>query len=191
MSRLLGVLKSRRKSTVASEHEVRSLSNDLSTNVEYVTQTLSDSADFIQRQLRIGKNAVPATLFYLTGLTNETTIQENIVRPLLRHSDGQVTVQILLETVVEAGNIRQTGCLDEAVDELLRGQAILLLDGSVQALIIGARKYPGRNIEEPAAEKTITGPRDGNVEDLEQNLALVRKRLPSANSSLVPSGWAQ
>ena len=59
----------------------------------------------------------------------------------------------------------------------LSGAIVILIDGEENALIIDARSYPVRSINEPDLEKVTRGPRDGFVETLIFNTALVRRRV--------------
>lgn len=181
LDRLLGALRVRRHSPERVHRQTLPISRRLSENLIYISRTLSDAPDLVQRKLQIGKNGTAAMLFYLTGLTNETTIQESVLRPLLHYTGHTVAPEAVQQEVLEAGRVRLLSDLNLTISELLRGQLVLLLDGSAQSIAIEARQYPGRAVTEPTAEKTITGPREGFVENIQQNTALVRRRLPSPN----------
>ncbi|WP_171016795.1 spore germination protein [Pseudalkalibacillus caeni] len=60
---------------------------------------------------------------------------------------------------------------------LLSGYTLLFAAGKIFA--VNVTKIPGRNPEESAIEPSIRGPRDGFVEDLNTNIALIRKRFKS------------
>lgn len=180
MARLLSSLRVQRQHPSCDGDKSRPISKQLAKNIQYVNETLSNSSDLIKRELKIGRSKAPLVLFYLKGLTNETTIQENIVRPLLRYDGTSLQADEIEQTVLEAGDVFLQNDLNKTISEVLRGQVAVLIEGSQHSIIVGARMYLGRDIEEPTAEKTITGPREGFVENMQQNMAMVRKRLPSA-----------
>lgn len=64
-----------------------------------------------------------------------------------------------------------------AVTQVLSGPAVLVIDGIDGALIIDTRTYPTRSIEEPQKDKSLRGSRDGFVETLIFNTAMVRRRI--------------
>ena len=68
---------------------------------------------------------------------------------------------------------------DDIILNLLSGPSILFFDGINKALIIDARTYPVRSIEEPDNEKASKGSRDGFVETLLSNANLIRRRIRS------------
>ena len=67
--------------------------------------------------------------------------------------------------------------LHAVVDAILPGSVALLVDGEETAIIIDARQYPARGPEEPDIERTTRGSRDGFVETIVFNTALIRRRV--------------
>lgn len=67
--------------------------------------------------------------------------------------------------------------VDKIVTQYLAGPAILMIDGFEDAIIIDARTYPARSTQEPEKEKVLRGSRDGFVETLVFNTALMRRRI--------------
>lgn len=177
--RLLSALAARRQAAGQNEKPPRPISRRLETNLRYLTEALADSHDFVLRELTIGKDKARVAVLFVKGLTNETTIQESVIRPLLGIKKVPMNIDMIARTVVEAGDVTLLRELEQALSAILRGRVALLLDGCTRALIIDARIYKGRNIEEPQAETTVTGPRDGFVENVTENMALLRKRLPT------------
>ena len=68
---------------------------------------------------------------------------------------------------------------DAVVQSLLSGMFVLLVDGYEKALLIDSRTYPSRGVEEPEKDKTLRGSKDGFVETLVSNTALIRRRIRS------------
>jgi stage V sporulation protein AF len=56
---------------------------------------------------------------------------------------------------------------------------ILLIDGYEKAILIDSRTYPARNVSEPEKDKALRGSRDGFVETVVFNTALIRRRIRS------------
>lgn len=67
------------------------------------------------------------------------------------------------------------------IQSLLSGMFILLIDGYTKALLIDSRTYPSRGVEEPEKDKTLRGSKDGFVETLVANTALIRRRIRSTD----------
>jgi len=80
--------------------------------------------------------------------------------------------------------------MDDVIDRVLKGAAALFIDGQAKAIIIDLRTYPARGIQEPDLERVMRGPRDGFVETIIFNTAMIRRRLrdPALRTQLVSVG---
>lgn len=67
--------------------------------------------------------------------------------------------------------------MDKVMQMYLSGATILIMDGFSEAIVIDARTYPARSTEEPEKEKVLRGSRDGFVETVVFNTALMRRRI--------------
>lgn len=114
------------------------------------------------------------------GLTNSKMIAENAVHPLLRY-DGKLpkkaTLQFICENLLFGTEQSTVSNLDEAVKELLRGVLLIFIDGETECILFGAQSIPERSISEPDTEVQEAGSREGFVENMKTNIALIRKRL--------------
>jgi len=63
----------------------------------------------------------------------------------------------------------------------LSGALLMFVDGEETAIIIDAREYPVRSIEEADTEKVTNGPKDGFVETIIFNTAMIRRRVRDRN----------
>lgn len=66
---------------------------------------------------------------------------------------------------------------DALITAVLSGQTVLLIDGFDRALALDIRTYPQRSTAEPEKDKTFRGSRDGFVETMVLNCALIRRRV--------------
>ena len=73
--------------------------------------------------------------------------------------------------------IETSNSLPYVIDEILSGQMAFLLDNEKEAILIDTRTYPVRSPEEPDTERITRGSRDGFVETMIFNIALVRRRI--------------
>lgn len=63
---------------------------------------------------------------------------------------------------------------------LLSGVSCLFVSGMPGCLAVDCRSYPARNVSEPQKDRTLRGSRDGFVETLVFNTALLRRRIRSS-----------
>jgi stage V sporulation protein AF len=66
---------------------------------------------------------------------------------------------------------------------ILSGVVCLIVEGFERAVLIDCRTYPARSVEEPQKYKVLRGSRDGFVETLVSNAALIRRRIRSTSLS--------
>lgn len=73
---------------------------------------------------------------------------------------------------------------------ILSGILVLVVDGFDKAISIDVRTYPQRDSSEPDRDKVIVGSRDGFVETLVANTALIRRRIrnPSLTMKILSVG---
>lgn len=67
--------------------------------------------------------------------------------------------------------------LDDLIQMVLSGLIGVVIDGESTAYIVDVRSYPGRMPQEPDTEKVVRGARDGFVENIIMNTALIRRRI--------------
>lgn len=152
----------------------RDLSGRPEDNVEYVSQALFHTEDFVHRPIE-GLSA-KASLVYLDSACDGDKIRERILKPLLRRG-GETDP----DRDLTAANLEKLDNLEYAVDLMLRGYAILFLADRRVCHAIQVAMVNNRNVEEPANEKTVQGSHDGFLESLHVNLQLVRKQIGSRN----------
>ncbi|MGG1660661.1 spore germination protein [Brevibacillus sp. NRS-1366] len=105
---------------------------------------------------------------YCEGLANIRQMHE-VVLPQLKHSLGKGDIRSLpLIPLIDDQ--------EYWVERLFAGDLLLFL-GDSPPFTWDISNRPQRNTEEANTEVSIKGPRDGFVEDLNANVALIRKRL--------------
>lgn len=73
---------------------------------------------------------------------------------------------------------------EEIVTAILSGIVCFFIDGYSKCFAIDCRTYPMRSVEEPDKDKVLRGPRDGFVETIVFNTALIRRRIRSPGLSM-------
>ena len=70
---------------------------------------------------------------------------------------------------------------DDIIYNILSGVFALFIDGYDRCILIDSRTYPARSVSEPDKDKTLRGSKDGFVETVVFNTALIRRRIRSTN----------
>ena len=113
--------------------------------------------------------------FFADALTDKDLLSQQVFAPL-QHTETAAEIRSVQEAV-RAPEVRTEHDLAKLADEVLAGNPVLLWEGAQEALILGTKKVPLRTIAEPPTDVAIKGPREGFIEDVKTNSALVRKRL--------------
>ncbi len=141
-----------------------------------------ENFDVIRKVLKIGQDEM--TLYYIDGFVNATPMQKLMMHFLSLDSmktppDGvKSAAERFVEYNVPHVESETTDDIDLMVQMVLSGASLIL--GSTfgpQAIIVDARTYPARSTEEPEGDRVMVGSRDGFVETLIFNTALLRRRV--------------
>lgn len=164
------------------------LSTRLESNLEMFRQVTGGSYDINIEQFLSGPEKVPAALLYVEGLVDASMLDE-LLRAVkidifltgledLQKKDILETTRQRLLNIIESQIAGDMAALYYGVS---KGRAALLFDGTAQALILETQGWKTRAITEPASEPAIRGIREGFVEDIRTNTALIRRRIRSPN----------
>lgn len=136
---------------------------------------VDESFDLIKKRLVIGDGE--ATFYYIDGFIKDTVMQKLMTHFLSLKKLPRSAMDFIDNSLpyVETTETRDAELL---VRSVLAGACVML--GSTfgeYAVIIDARTYPARETAEPEGDRVIHGARDGFVETLVFNTALIRRRI--------------
>lgn len=148
-------------------------------NVDFLKEHLGvgESFDLLVREFKAGGKDV--ALFFVDGFAKDDVLVW-IMQSLLRVEREQIAVRSyekLLKHFLPYIEVAVIQSLEEAMTKILSGALVLFIDGEKKAIEIDAREYPARSPEEPDVERVTRGSRDGFVETLIFNTALIRRRV--------------
>lgn len=123
---------------------------------------------------------VPCAVVYADGMVNKQLIGDLAARPLSRLSNAPLSLDEVEKSLLFP-ELKTADTPADAAREILDGNSLLLVQGISSGIIVGAKTVPQRAITEPQTSIAIKGPREGFIEDVKTNMALVRKRLKTGN----------
>lgn len=172
--------------------EVTRISRDLDENISMLEERMDikENFDVILREMTIGN--VRMALLFIDGLTNDQMITL-ILKELVDIKRGELALRAfekLVDRHLPYTEVEKVETLEDVIAKVLMGPQVLLIDGQDRAVVIDARTYPVRQPEEPDLEKVVRGSRDGFVETLVFNTALIRRRIrdPRLRMEVVQAG---
>ncbi len=163
------------------------LTGDYEADVRLLDETLriGKSFDVIGRNITIGGRR--ARLYGIDGF-----VKDDLMQRVMQFLMGVKPEELERLPSMEAFADRflpyvEVAVADEAQDvgvQVLSGTLALLAEGYAGALMVDARTYPARGVEEPDDDRVLRGAHDGFVETLVFNTALIRRRLRDARLTM-------
>ena len=126
-----------------------------------------------------------ATLVFIDDLCNGTWLMEYTILPLRgfgKLKDSNITTpQDLLDKVLDMNMTGIAKDVDDAINHVLQGDAILVYDKFEEIIYCEAKNFPRRGISIPETEAVLKGPKEGFNELIVDNVALIRRKLKNPN----------
>ncbi|MGM0834828.1 MAG: spore germination protein [Bacillota bacterium] len=149
------------------------LSCHLQENISNVKNAFGKSSDL---NLRTVNGTKKAAIFFISGITNTDLINEHIIE---RINESSLLDIEELKNIISVNNISESGNQSEIVNELVKGNTVILLDGFPTAIVADTKQIETRSIEESSTQAVIRGPKESFSESYEKNTALLRGRIQS------------
>lgn len=156
----------------------KQVSSSLRENVGYLNSILpvAESFDLIQRDILIGGKQ--STFYFVDGFTKDDTMMKIMDSFFaLKKEDMPDSATGISQMVVPYVEVDVLGDFDTIIRNILSGVTCLFIDGYEVCIAIDCRTYPARGVEEPDKDKSLRGSRDGFVETIVFNTALMRRRI--------------
>lgn len=164
------------------EKDTKKVGRSFQENIAYLEQILpvKESFDIVRRDMEIGERT--ATFYFIDGFTKDES--------MLKIMDSLFSVKA--EDMPEDGTtfarrhipyveVDLVQSFDEVFRNLLSGTTCLFIEGYEVCFVIDCRTYPARSVDEPDKDKSLRGSRDGFVETIVFNTALLRRRIRDAH----------
>ena len=154
------------------------ISKMIQENISYINEILpvKESFDIIERDMIIGGRE--SCFFFIDGFMKDE-VMSKVMDTLFKLTPEEMpkTATELSRTMISYVEIDTFSEYDEIIKNILSGVSCLFVDGFESCIAIDCRTYPSRSVDEPAQDKSLRGSRDGFVETIVFNTALMRRRI--------------
>lgn len=148
-------------------------SYDINTRVLRDRLRVKENFDVIERHLEVG--GCDVCFFYIDGFVKDGEMLR-IMQFLL--SEKRIGTAEELERRIPYVEVELCRRTDKIIRAVLSGQSAMLSESfGGEAMLLDLRTYPARDTAEPEGDRVMQGPRDGFVETLVMNTALIRRRI--------------
>ncbi len=136
-------------------HSEAQLSPNIGSNLQRIRQALGNSTDIIIREVRIGKDGEQIiAILYTDGLADKNIVSDFIMESMMLDSSlssdversiqtSSHVLQILKDYALTIGDIRDVTDFETLYNALLSGDAIILVDGETQGIVVQRTRMEG------------------------------------------------
>ncbi|MBQ7781803.1 MAG: spore germination protein [Lachnospiraceae bacterium] len=141
---------------------------------------LGVSFDLVYRVIHIGGRE--ACIYFIDGFCKDELMQK-ILQALMAitKEDMPADAHEMSKRSMPYVEVDLKSDWEDIINFLLSGVFVILIDGYTQAILIDSRTYPARSVTEPDKDKVLRGSKDGFVETIVFNTALIRRRIRSTD----------
>ena len=160
------------------EKNRKKLSASFEENIRYMNEILpvKESFDIIRRDIVIGGKA--SVFYYIDGFIKDEVMLKIMDSFLsVPEEDMPEDAETFIQKQVPYVEVDIAEDFDDVIRNVLSGPACLFIDGYKECILLDCRTYPARSVDEPDKDKSLRGSRDGFVETIVFNTALMRRRI--------------
>lgn len=158
--------------------DIKKVTASREANADYLNQVLpiKESFDLIQRDMLIGGRM--ASFYFIDGFTKDEVMLK-IMDSFFKVKEEEMPPDAtqFSRMFVPYVEVDILGDFDQVLKNILSGVTCLFIDGYEACIAIDCRTYPMRSVEEPDKDKSLRGSRDGFVETVVFNTAMLRRRI--------------
>ena len=143
---------------------------------------IEDSFDLIRRRFMIGGKQAA---FYTVDGFLKGEVSEKVMEFFYKITEEQMPEDFagFLQQQIPYLDLMKVADQEMFVKLVLSGMSCLMVEGYDIILALDFREYPSRSVDEPDKDKVLRGSRDGFIESLIPNMALIRRRIRDTDLS--------
>lgn len=154
------------------------------TLIEKIKTDFHDSGDLLVR--KITRNGSTCCFCYVDGLSDKMLLEQDVIAPVSEcdavfGKKGLSAEELRIELLAAVSFCQDVVPLsyDEGVSKIAEGDVGFFADGQDGFLMFSLRKFDKRSVAEPPTSTVLKGPREGFIEEIKTNTALIRRRIKS------------
>ncbi|MFI3231186.1 MAG: spore germination protein [bacterium] len=181
----------------------KNISSNLDDNITLLEDTFKDFGDLVKRKFFIGENLEYSLyIIYIDVMTDKNFIDELFdilmidirqVKPDFKQIQEAIKnnstknkndFDAIKNGGIATADFSETSDINFAIDEILAGNTLLLIDGFDTGLILSTKGFPRRSVSTADTEVVVQGSKEAFTETFRVNTVLIRRRIRDANLKL-------
>ncbi|MCL2752517.1 MAG: spore germination protein [Defluviitaleaceae bacterium] len=165
--------------------------------IAYFDNAFKNSGDIVSRKFHIGSSLSRfGFIIYIDGMIDRQVVEDRVLTQMLasaqRLPEHFFNEPIsLFDTLKEGGmttaDLKEEEDLEKALNAILTGDAAIFVDGACKAIIVSAKGFPNRGVNEASIEVVVQGSNEAFSDVMRINTALLRKRVRDVNLKIEQS----
>ncbi len=150
-------------------------------NKNYLSEKLhaGESFDIVNRDITVGGRN--AEFYFVDGFCKDELMQK-LLQYLMDLPESDMPQDAgEMSRLMPHVEVELSRDFDEIAKNVLCGVTAVLVEGYDDCILIDSRTYPARGVSEPEKDKVLRGSKDGFVETVVFNTALIRRRIRSTD----------
>jgi len=175
------------------EYNTMFVSKKIGKNIQVFQDLMGSNIDLTIRRFKLACQDVDAAIVFIDSITGNDIINTHIIKPLtFEFADLDVnaskrsTFDYVKDCLIRTIKVEEAETFDKIILDVLSGSVFLTIEGFDRGILADAKEFSGRSITEPTMEPSVKGPKEALVENLKDNLSLLRKRLKDPNLTIEP-----
>ncbi|MBR2433574.1 MAG: spore germination protein [Clostridia bacterium] len=148
-------------------------------NIEFLKQKLHNNFDVVDKSFTAAGQKF--AILYIKSLVDSKLLTDGILSPIQSITTPVKNLADVQNNVVRLGDMTIEKNFEKILNGILNGRVALFLEDEAAGLLIDIQTVKARSPAEPPTSAVIYGPRMGFTESIEDNISMLRKRLPTPN----------
>lgn len=164
------------------EGSTEKMSSSLPETMQYLNNRLDvdKNFDLVYRVIKIGGR--DACIYFIDGFCKDELMQKMLQYFMdLKEDEMPSDAHEMSKKCIPYVEVDLQDNWEQIIYFIMSGVFALFIDGFDKCLLIDSRTYPARGVSEPEKDKALRGSKDGFVETIVFNTALIRRRIRSTN----------
>ncbi|MBU5485308.1 spore germination protein [Clostridium sp. MSJ-11] len=167
-----------------SNYSCESIPKSIAEVKKKLVEDFKNCSDVIYKEVILGSEKRRGLVCYIALLADRKVIDNELVNSIMSNEiilPNKRAIEYVMNSIITECEVEKLSSYEDAIEKILSGNGVLFIEGEKSALSINAQYNFGRSVEEPDNETVVRGPKEGFIESIDVNIALIRKKIKDIN----------
>ncbi len=114
---------------------------------------------------------------YIDGLIDKNNLNEFLIKPLIKN----LSCPQYIRRTVFISEVKEVSNIEELINPMTEGYAAVFIEEVELCFLYNISHKDRRTVEQPDSEQVVKGPKEGFIEEIGVNKALIRRKIRNNN----------